>query len=166
MNWVTPMLQTFLENNDTLLDLGCGIGQAVDSLKCKQITGIDIWDYSKLYPHKFILKALKDLNEIPSNSYDIVFALDIIEHLSKTDGWKLIEDCERIARKKVFFLTPKDWDENRDAVEKPKFWSYGNKYNYHKTLWSINEFESKNYKIIENNSYIFALKLIQKNGGT
>jgi len=158
MRWITPMLQRFLGPGDALLDLGCGNGGAIDSLKCKRIVGMDVWDYKDVYPHNFIRKDVTKLDNIKSNLYDVVFVLDVIEHLEKWDGYKLLEDAERIARKRVFFLTPKKWDENKSAVENPIYWSYGNKHNYHVSLWSIDEFESRGYTIIQDPNYIFAIK--------
>ena len=161
MNHLTPMLQGFIKENETLLDIGCGNGNPTKGIICKEITGIDVWDYRDQYSGKYIQQNITDLSNIPSKSYDVIFALDIIEHLKKEDGLKLIEECERIAKKLVFFLTPHLWDENRKAVEHKGYWSYGNKYNYHLSHWIPKEFTDRGYELVPYNHHIIAYKKIK-----
>jgi hypothetical protein len=45
-------------------------------------------------------------SQFKAGEFDACVALDVIEHLTKEDGLKLMADMERIARKKVIFFTP------------------------------------------------------------
>ena len=92
------------------------------------------------------------------NSFDVVTAFDAIEHLEKEEGFKLIKDAERIARKKVIFFTPKKWDDNKRSVEDKKFWSYGNTANYHKSLWKEKDFTDLGYKLLSYQGYVLVEK--------
>ncbi|GAG79676.1 unnamed protein product, partial [marine sediment metagenome] len=90
----------------------------------------------------------KILDLFSEKSFDVVTVTDVIEHLTREEGIKLIEDAEKLARKKVIFFTPKIWDDNREAVKNPKYWSYGNIDNYHKSLWTEEDFTERGYTII------------------
>ena len=125
-----------------VLALGCGIGLAEANPKWGHLTGVDIWDYHKASVDEFIqhdVRTVKDI--IPNKSYDLVLCLDIIEHLERMEGLKLIKDAEAIAKEVVVFYTPHEWDENSDAVTDKTAWSYGNPHLYHRSLWTTGDFE-------------------------
>jgi len=46
------------------------------------------------------------LKEIPDDSFDMVMALDVIEHLTKEEGWELKREMERVSSRYVLFVTP------------------------------------------------------------
>ena len=55
----------------------------------------------------YIVSDVMDLsNHVSKNSHDAVIALDLIEHLDKDSGFKLLKMLERIAIKKVIIFTP------------------------------------------------------------
>ena len=155
---MSELLKSFITPEDYVLDVGCGIGNLTKEVECKEMLGIDGYDYSNQYHSVMMIHKLPTLELFEDNTFDIVLCLDIIEHLTKEEGFILIKEAERVARKKIFFLTPKEWSENKDAVENPIYWSYNNKLNYHKSLWTEKEFIDKGYKIKEDVAYIYALK--------
>ena len=125
----------------SLLDLGCGpkvYTQAVQDLCVKQIT-VDAWP--EVEPD-----IVADLETFDVKSHvgqiDYIFMIDFIEHLDKSAGQRLIEDCKKIVNKKIFLLTPLEeiWDDNHKNVNNPDLWCYGNVYDYHKSLWSAADF--------------------------
>lgn len=157
---VLGIYQGMIEPNYEILDVGCGHKLLTRYLLCKRLVGIDIFeDYlSKNDIHGDITK-LDEL--VPKKSFDCIFCLDVIEHLTTEDGLKLIRDMEAIARKKIIIFTPTKWSENEEGVMDPKLWSYGNKYNYHKSLWSEKQFLELGFirlKTIYDKDYIIAVK--------
>ncbi|HEX7976115.1 MAG TPA: class I SAM-dependent methyltransferase [Anaerolineales bacterium] len=46
------------------------------------------------------------MGELPDQSVDTVIALDMIEHLEKADGLRLLREAERVARRQVAIFTP------------------------------------------------------------
>jgi glycosyltransferase involved in cell wall biosynthesis len=66
--------------------------------------------------------------------------IDFIEHLGKEAGERLLEVCKKIARKKIFVFTPLVFSNNGANVNNPKCWAYGNKFDYHKSFWSMDDF--------------------------
>ena len=79
--------------------------------------------------------------------------IDFIEHLDKENGKILLEDCKKIVRKHIFVYTPLVFSDNSINVNDPKCWAYENKYDYHKSLWDMNDFS--NWNILINNGSSF-----------
>ena len=42
----------------------------------------------------------------PPTSFDVVVAVDVLEHLERTDGFDLLEAMEQLARQRVVVFTP------------------------------------------------------------
>lgn len=161
MNLLTEIIEIHLAeklelHKCSVISLGCGIGVTECGFKCSKLDGMDIFSYGNRHllnnwdniRGTFISGDIRKSDELIKNkSYDIVFCLDVIEHLEKEEGFKLIKDAESIAIKAVVFYTPLKWDTNESATTDKSLWSYGNKYNLHKSLWTIKEFEDKGYKV-------------------
>ena len=126
-----------IESNMKVLDLGCGNKAISNQLPLGKITTVDAFE-------KFLPDVLFDLSKTPlpflDNSYDVVLLLDVIEHLEKTDGFKLLNEIKRVAKKRVFIFTPLFWIENDAETLNPSSEYYNNKYNFHKSLWSASDF--------------------------
>ncbi|MHA1167620.1 MAG: methyltransferase domain-containing protein [Candidatus Hodarchaeales archaeon] len=150
MNWLGDIEQKDIREEDTVLNLGCGIMQGIldhietypkTRLKCKKITGVDWYqpsiDYlNENYPEIDTLKW--DLTKFPlpyaDKSFDVVLLNDILEHLPEM--WmahELIREAERIARRFVFILTPSVFFDNQKGVQNA--WGLGkNESNRHHIL--------------------------------
>lgn len=134
----------------TILDVGCGQGFPMqmikNRMKVNKSIGVDLFK-----PYIEIGKNLKihdqyvisDVRKIKfrNRSFDVVLALQIVEHLSKKDAWKLVEKIEKIAGKQVIIATPigKTY---HPAVD-------NNKLQLHKSGFFPEEFEKRGYKIIK-----------------
>jgi len=84
-----------------VLDVGCGTGVGIDILSktARKVNGIDV-DY-KLQKENI---EIKNIAEVNSKSYDIVTAVDVIEHIEEDINF--IKDLIRVARHKIFITTP------------------------------------------------------------
>ena len=157
-------IMSLIPKNSTILDLGCGNGAPFIGTDFPSLTGVDIWKKKFNMPEYDVI-YFNDIREIdkffPDKFFDVVTAIDVIEHLEKEEGIKLIEDTEKLALKKIIFFTPKKWRENKDSFENKKWWSYGNKNCIHKSLWTEKDFTSRGYEIIPNEHYILAQKVIK-----
>lgn len=127
----------------TVLDIGCGRG-TFKTFRKFDSTGIDILpdniktsEINGNYKH-LIQGDIRELN-IADKSFDAVSCIEIIEHLTKDEGWELLDRIERIARKTVIVTTP--WG----------FYSLaGRKYNPyldHQSGWLPEEFRQKGYTV-------------------
>jgi cyclopropane fatty-acyl-phospholipid synthase-like methyltransferase len=154
--------QSLIDDDYTILDIGCGLKLLTKLLVCKKLIGIDIWaDY---LTDDDIAGDIRQLDKlIEPKSFDVVIAIDIIEHLTEEEGLKLLCDMENIARKKIIIVTPTYWSSNVETIKDPKIWSYNNPYNYHKSFWSVEDFFKQGYAQIPvnlNNELLFVIKEI------
>lgn len=134
----------------SVLDVACGL-----SLKSQYITadirvGVDIYRpyLEKIdadVPYAVIQADIRDLDKLfLPNSFDLVIALDVVEHLEKDDALKLMDDCEAIARKAVVIETPKGFiPQNMDILGLE-----GHEWQTHRSSWEPEEFEARGYNVI------------------
>ncbi len=134
----------------SVLDVACGL-----SLKSKYIAaqirvGVDI--YEKYFerietdvPYVVIKHDVRKLNEIfIPKSFDLVIALDVIEHLEKQESLDMIAQCEKIARKAVMLETPKGYvPQNLDILGLE-----GHEYQTHRCGWEVDELEKMGYTVL------------------
>jgi len=97
----------------TVLDVGCGTVPIVRQLGVSHSVGIE--GYRPAFEDaqrqntqdEIIFGDIRNLKDyFKPGQFDACIALDVIEHLPKEDGLKLIRDMESIANKKVVFFTP------------------------------------------------------------
>ena len=102
-------------NNKNIVDLGCAQGWLERSLFERDITNtlIQGWDHVDIraekrnYREKWIHKIVDLSKDWPKDEkFDIVFALEIIEHMIDTDSF--IENCKKISKNNSYliFSTP------------------------------------------------------------
>jgi len=148
--WSYPHIQYLLsrefKSGGMVLDLGCGRRNtfAFVNKKGKRFfsVGVDIDETGlsqskRAGVHNTYIKGDITVVEFVPKSFDIVLALDVIEHLSKEDGLRLIEKMEMIARSKVIIVTPNGWEHLR-----------GDKLNeHHKCGWEYFELRDLGYNV-------------------
>jgi 2-polyprenyl-3-methyl-5-hydroxy-6-metoxy-1,4-benzoquinol methylase len=141
------LLRRNLRNMDSVLDVGCGwdspIGRISHTFKS---TGIDVYKPALNKSKKrnlhdnYVQGNVLDIGKFfKPKSFDAVIALDLIEHLNKRDALKLIASMERLARKKVLFMTPNGFTDQNDYDTNP--------YQVHKSGWKADEFKQLGFKV-------------------
>jgi hypothetical protein len=106
------LLSKEIDNDWTILDAGCGRTSALQGVnKGSYSVGLDFYK-----PYLIKIRGLSahnacvlgDVRALPfkSNSFDCVVATEILEHLSKLDGLKMLAEIERVAKKKILMTTP------------------------------------------------------------
>ena len=127
------------QNPGALLDIGVGMGQygfllrtnleninlfEIDGSNAHQrskdqwkvrIDGIEgyagyitaVHEYS--YTNLMIGDALKLLSTLRNKTYDLVLAIDILEHFHKEQGIIFLKECQRVSRDSVLVSTPKEF---------------------------------------------------------
>jgi SAM-dependent methyltransferase len=142
----------------SVLDIGSGIGRpwALASLYLNdpkiriQLTAIDavpgeshgsealgenLSSFSQIKGELF-----KALSKIDSNSFDLVVCMDVIEHLSKADGYRLVYEMNRITAKGIGLSCPNGF------VWQPP--SPDNPFQAHISGWSVKDLRSLGLKKI------------------
>jgi hypothetical protein len=93
---------------------------------------------SRYYTSITIGNAVEKIATLPTQSYDIVTCFEMIEHLPKEQGIKLLDEMERVG-KWVFVSTPSSF------FPQPKY--DNNVHQIHLSLWSTKEFRSRGYSV-------------------
>ena len=140
-------LRDALKDCDNVLDVGCGYSMNMRWLGVKHPVGVEGHQPScekarQANTHDELVNGdVRTLDRyFQPGQFDACIALDVIEHLPKEDGYRLIEQMERISRKKVIFLTPSGFlpqhsFDNNDLQE-------------HLSGWEASEMEQSGYKVI------------------
>jgi len=142
-------LQSELKGAVSILDLGCGSHSPLAKINIKKkafLVGVDIFKPNinkskkkKIHDKYLVGDVLKIDKYFKRKSFDVVVALDLIEHLRKNEGLRLLKRMELIAKKKIIILTPNgsttlDMDED-------------NLYQAHQSGWTAGEFKQWRYKV-------------------
>lgn len=130
-----------------LLDVGCGNGKY--GFLCREflyysrgitpvIDAIEAFpDYigplqREVYDTIYISEATKQLRKFTSSSYDLVLAIEILEHFSREDGLEFLQELIRVG-KHVIVSCPK-----RTATQGA---FRGNDYEIHRSQWHLEDFK-------------------------
>ena len=139
-------LRRSLEGCRTVLEVGCGVDSPMQFLRSElHLEGLDIHQpaldacLTKGFVKKGHLGSALDLaDRFSPNSFDAVVALDLIEHVAKEDGHKVLTMAEQVARRRVVVFTPNGFVP-QSGDENP--WME------HKCGWEASEFEDLNYAV-------------------
>lgn len=96
------------------------------------LTPVHAWAYNEVH----IGDALRLLPGIATASYDLVLAIDILEHFDKADGLAFLRECRRVARRMSLVSTPKQFCAQQ--VE-------ANPFEDHRSVWSREELAGQGY---------------------
>lgn len=127
----------------TILDVGCGYGKY--GLLCREMLKIwkgydpvidaieidkNIIGYPDIYDDIYVGEALKILKKIEDKKYDLVLAIDILEHFDKEVGLEFLKELNRVGAN-YLVSTPKIVTK-QGAVN-------NNIYETHRSQWSGKE---------------------------
>lgn len=136
----TSYLEQELKDCRTILDLGCGCDSPLKGIHKYYSVGIDLSNLSLLRSKRqaihleHVLMDTRRLGFKPK-SFDCVTALDILEHLKRVDGSQLMDDMEKIAKKKVVIQTPNGFVPQTDECP----------LQVHRSGWTVDDFKRRGY---------------------
>lgn len=91
------------------------------------------------------IDVLQAAGHFGPDAFDCVFALDLIEHRERPDGFRLLEQMETMAREKVIIFTPNGFP--------PKEPFDGNEWQRHVSGWEIDELREMGFRVIGSNGW-------------
>lgn len=132
----------------SLLDVGCGFDSPVKRFaRCMERTvGVDLHPpylaqsrTAAIHNEYHQRNALEVETAFGARSFDCVLAVDLIEHLEKDEGWRLLDAMERVARRKVIVFTPNGFVPQGEID--------GNPHQRHRSGWTPVEMRSRGYRL-------------------
>lgn len=138
------LLEKELRGCRSVLDLGCGCSSPLQYIKVPYSVGVELFEpYLKESKKKgihdeYILADIRKV-EFKPKSFDCVLALEVLEHLPKEEGYKLLEKMEGVARKKIVITTPNSFipQEEYDA----------NIFQIHRSGWTVDDLKKLGFRI-------------------
>lgn len=132
----------------TLLDVGCGSGSPIRAFSQRlHAVGVDAFEKSleesrqRKIHQEYVKADIRELGQrFSTESFDSVVALDVIEHLPKEDGFRLLEAMEKIARKRVIVFTPNGFLPQGEFESNP--------WQVHLSGWTASEMRARGYRVI------------------
>lgn len=146
--------QCMMISPESLLDVGCGANSPIQkfSAKIQRTVGIDgflpsiqksrVKNIHREYIHGDLMSSMSALK---SKSFDVVIAMDVIEHFEKEQGWKFLGELERLARKRVIVFTPNGFLPQGEYDENPN--------QLHRSGWEVEEFIERGYSVCGINGF-------------
>lgn len=134
----------------SILDVACGLSLKSKFLPARIRVGVDIHEeYFKHIeadvPYVTLKLDVRELGRVfQPQSFDLVLALDIIEHLEKAEALALIADCERIARDAVILETPLGYVPQNIDIQGHG----GDVWQTHRSGWEAEELEGLGYSVV------------------
>ena len=153
ITWVHPFLDVLLHfvpsSARTILDVGCGKGIVGALLRIyrepERTVGLDAFEpylefcrksgsYDELIKHDLMEKSLP----FDSDEFDMATALEVIEHLPKAEGIRMLEELERVSRR-VVVSTPNRFFEQETYDD--------NRFQKHLSRWKVSDFVRRGYSV-------------------
>lgn len=99
------------------------------------LTPVHDWAYNQVR----IGDALQLLPTIADGAYELVIAIDILEHFDPAQGLEFLQHCRRIASRMALVSTPKDF--HAQHVE-------ANPFEDHRSVWSQDDLAGQGYTTV------------------
>lgn len=83
-----------------------------------EVVGIDIEEEKYNHPRLKFLKASATLLPFKSSSFDVVISIDTLEHLSRKEQVKMVQEAFRVAKKHVLMTYPVGFNKYHEKIIK------------------------------------------------
>ena len=144
----TVELARAIPEGASVLDVGCGSSSPLVQLRerMSRLVGVDAFPAALAAAEStgaydlLVEGTVQELDRLfEAREFDVVAAIDLLEHLDPEDGGRLLAAMERIAGTRVLVLTPNGFVP-QDALE-------GNPWQVHRSGWSAAQFRERGYDV-------------------
>lgn len=118
-------LQRELQDCESVLDLGCGPNSPLRYCKnIKYSVGVEafapyIEESKKRSIHtKYLHKKIEEI-DFPENTFDVVIMVEVLEHLPKEVGKRILKKAENWAKKKIIISSPNSFIPQKQVDNNP-----------------------------------------------
>lgn len=132
----------------SLLDVGCGKDSPIRSFAQNlHAVGVDVFapalEQSKennIHSEYYQMNVMDIGDRFQESSFECVLASDLVEHLDKKDGLRLLDMMEHIASRRVIIFTPRGFLEQHEYENNP--------WQEHRSGWDVDEMKARGYTVI------------------
>jgi len=101
----------YISKESTVLELGAGWCDFINNIDCKKRIAVDQWTGLTQCANDDVEVHVNSVTKMPfldSESVDIVFASNLVEHLTRDEFKSMIQECERILKSggRIILLQP------------------------------------------------------------
>jgi len=141
-------------NRMLVLDVGCAKGYLGYQIRTKKsgnptVLGLDLWvpyikevrsfhaDYVRIYDDLI----MADARYMPFRGqvFNLLIASELLEHLPREDGFRLLKEMERISKDRIITSTPSRFFEQEQLDNNP--------YQRHVSRWKEEDFVKSGYEV-------------------
>jgi SAM-dependent methyltransferase len=139
-----------------VLDVGCGhmnspLSTQMRKIPFKKLVALDIAapgvrdlitnqrNIAAKELQAYVRDARTYLPSLPTESYDVVIMMDMLEHVTKDEGLELLSQAKRIARKKVLIWLPVGPCDQKGTEDNPAM--------AHEAVWTPPELEAQGFTV-------------------
>lgn len=136
-----------VEKGKRILDVGCGGGKWGYLLKISRKSpiysvGIDVHGPNLQFvkEHKVYDEVIRsDARSLPFRDgwFQVVLAIEVLEHLEKSEGWEMLREIERVCSEEVILTTPNVYWHQRGRHHSME----------HKCRWTAKELSRIGYNV-------------------
>ena len=136
-------LQRELKGCQSVLDLGCGRESPLKYCRVAYSLGVDAFEPAlreskeRGIHSEYVLADIAGVKFKPK-SFDAVIMIDLLEHLDKADGEKILRNAEGWARRKVIVTMPVGWIRQGMVQNNP--------FQVHRSGWLLREMTQRGYR--------------------
>lgn len=125
---------------ESALDIGCGIRpQRVVEARWQVFLDPHA-PYLERVPGQTICATWEVIAQMPDRSFDVITALDVIEHLPRDEGWHFLEEARRVAGRVLIFTPDGPFPQHYDLGEPDQWGMDGGRWQTHRSSWRPSDF--------------------------
>jgi len=154
LRYFQRLLERELTGCESLLDVGCGSHSPIRAFSSRIPLTVGVDDHAPsiersraagIHDRYERIDILHVAEAFEPDAFDAVIALDVIEHLEKPDGLRLLDALETVARRVVGVLTPNGYVAQGEYEENPG--------QVHLSGWTTEEFAERGYRVVGINGW-------------
>jgi SAM-dependent methyltransferase len=146
-------LRQVLQGTGSILDVGCGVSSPLAVMKGQaRLVGMDAHPAAietaranGTHDEFHVGDVLNIRQHFGAKSFETVVAIDLIEHLDKSDGLRLLDTMEEVATRRVVVFTPNGFVPQGELDKNP--------WQVHKSGWNVGEMQERGYEVIGINGW-------------
>ena len=101
------VFNTYVPKDGTVVELGAGWCDFINNIDAEKRIAIDIWPGIEVHKDDEVETFVADVTNIPfvaDKSTDLIFASNLVEHLTREQTLEMLNECARVIRKNGYLI--------------------------------------------------------------